>query len=305
MDEIIEQHYLIEPKISDILYEYIDKYPEDAPKWVEYFNSKKGESHTTVRHRRRYYSQAALDPIIQSMNFPIEVDTSVEITHEIGCLHCKKTWAETPRMAITELLCGHKYHTICVFLFYHNNDLTNCLVDSCDSINIISIVNRISTLRNRRNNDIEEVLTDAILKNKEFQRDLKLMKKQVTLVKRSIGRYHKKSENLRNKLLKKHLHSINYIQSDMNEATKEVASTEERKNIRSSVSKYRRTAASMFRKYHVTFRDLCRKNMIRADWRLRHVLERHGSVFSSYRFGIRITPGKKMWRDPVADTEEE
>ena len=306
MDELIEQHYLIEPKISDILYDYIDKYPEDAPKWVEYFNSKKGESAIKLRRRRnRYYSQASLDPIIQAMNYPIEIDTNNNITHETGCLHCNKTWDETPRMATVELLCGHKYHTLCVFLFYHNNDNTICLVDLCNGVNMMSVVNRIVTLRNRRNNDIEEVLTDAILKSKDFKTDLKIMKKQVTLVKQSIGSYHKKSENLRSKLLKKHLHSINYIQSDMNEAIKELASTDERKNIRSSVTKYRKTAASMFRKYHVSFRDLCRKNMIKADWKLRHVLERHGSVFNSYKFGIRIMPGKKIWRDPEIDSDEE
>lgn len=307
MDEIIEQHYLIEPKISDILYEYIDKYPEDAPKWVEYFNSKKGENGNGIHRRRRtrYYSQASLDPIIEAMNFPIEVDISVEITHETGCLYCKKTWVETPRMATMEMICGHKYHTVCVFLFYHNNDSSICLVDSCSDINMMSIVSRIITLRNRRNNDIEEVLTDAILKNENFKRDLKVMKKQVAGVKRSIGKYHKKSENLRKKVLRKHLHSINYIQSDMNDAIKEMESTEEKKEIRSSISKYRKTANLIFRKYHVSFRDLCRKNMIKANWRLRHILERHGQVFNSYKFGIRIYPGKKVWRDPGTDTDEE
>jgi hypothetical protein len=307
MDEVIEQHYLIEPKISDILYEYIDKYPEDAPKWVEYFNSKKGENGNGIHRRRRtrYYSQAALDPIIDAMNFPIEIHTTIEMTHESGCLHCKKTWDETPKMATMELLCGHKYHSLCVFLYYHTHDSTICLVDSCNGINIMSIVNRISILRNRRNADIEEVLTETILKNKDFQGELKLMKKQVALVKQSIGRYNKKSENLRKKVLKKHLHSINYIQSDMNEAKKELASTEEKKNIRSSVSKYRKTAASMFRKYHVSFRDLRRKNMIKADWRLRNILERHGSIFGSHKFGIRIYPGKKIWRDITTDTEDE
>lgn len=303
MDEIIEQHYLIEPKISDILYEYIDKYPEDAPKWVEYFNSKK-EDVNIRRRRARYYSRAVLDPIIEAMNFPIEIDTTVEITHETGCLHCKKTWDETPRMATMELLCGHRYHTLCVFLFYHNNETTICLVDLCNGINMMSVVNRISTLRNRRNNDIEEVLTDAILKNKDFQRDLKLMKKQVNVVKRSIGTYHKKSENLRKKVLKKHLHSINYIQSDMNDIVKQLGSSEEKKGIRSSVTKYRKTAASIFRKYRVSFRDLYRKNLIKVNWRLRHILERHGQIFNSYRFGIRIYPGKKVWRDPRVDTDE-
>jgi hypothetical protein len=304
MDEIIEQHYLIEPKISDILYEYIDKYPEDAPKWVEYFNFNTNENENSLRRRYgRYYSQQSLDTIIQAMNFPIEIDTTVNITHETGCLHCKKTWDETPRMATMEMLCGHKYHTLCSFLFYHNHDSSICLVDSCNSVNIMSIVNRISILRNRRTNDIEEVLTDAILKNKDFQDDLKLMKKQISVVNRSIGVYHKKSENIRKKILKKHLHSINYIQSDMNEATKQLAFTEEKKNVRSSISKYRKTAASMFRNYHVSFRDLYRKNMIKANWRLRHVLERHGSIFSSYKFGIRIRPGKKIWRDPQIDTD--
>lgn len=117
-------------------------------------------------------------------------------------------------------------------------------------------------------------------------------------MKKSIGTYNKKSDDLRKKLLKKHVHSINYIQSDMNATVKQISSSEERKNIQSSVSKFRKTANSMFRKYNVSFRDLYRTGLVKTNWRIRNVLERHAQPVSSYKFGIRIFPGKKVWRDP-------
>lgn len=298
MDELIKEHtYITEPKLSDILYEYIDKYPEDAPKWIEYFRSKTTETELHDRRRRRRYHVLGIDAILETIEFPSEPDDTVNITSETGCLHCKKTWVETPTMVTMNMLCGHRYHTVCSFLYTHYHGAVSCLVENCNCIDINLLVDRIATLRRRRNNELEDVLTNSILENDEFKRHLALMKKQITAVNKTISLYDKNSKKLSNKLFNKHLHSINYIQEDMNCLVKEQASSEEKQNVRSAVSKYRKTAASMFRKFHVSFRDLFRKNMIKTTWRLRHILERHGTVTNNYRFGIRIYPGKRIRRE--------
>ena len=66
-----------------------------------------------------------------------------------------------------------------------------------------------------------------------------------------------------------------------------------------SVLKYRKVASSIFRKYHVSFRDLYSAKLIRADWRLRHILESHGSPFSRWKFNLRLRPGQKPMDDPI------
>ena len=74
---------------------------------------------------------------------------------------------------------------------------------------------------------------------------------------------------------------------------------------KNSVKTYRKKANHVFRKYHMSFRELRERRIIKTSWRLRWVLERHRSAFTYYKMGVRIYPGKKTWRDTLDEDDEE
>jgi len=49
----------------------------------------------------------------------------------------------------------------------------------------------------------------------------------------------------------------------------------------------------------MSFREMRERRLIRVSRKLRWVLERHRTPFSFYRLGLRIYPGKKIWKDPL------
>jgi hypothetical protein len=113
----------------------------------------------------------------------------------------------------------------------------------------------------------------------------------------SFKKFKEKEKLERNTMIKTHIFSIRQIQSDMNTAVKGLSKCQERRVCFKEIKAYRRIERDVFRKYHLSLRDLLRKKIIRnMDWRVRSVLERHGRINSmGYRFGIRIYPGSKKW----------
>ena len=68
---------------------------------------------------------------------------------------------------------------------------------------------------------------------------------------------------------------------------------------KNSLRNYRKKSKSIFRKYHLSFRDLIRRKKISVSWRLRWILERHRESFGFYKLGLRMYAGKKLWTDPL------
>ena len=85
----------------------------------------------------------------------------------------------------------------------------------------------------------------------------------------------------------------------MKAAVEEIKNGEDMHVYKSAISKYRKKASDIFRKYHVSSRELRQKRIIRYGWRMQWILERHGAGHSFYKFGIRIYPNKKEFKDPI------
>ena len=203
----------------------------------------------------------------------------------------------------TTLLCGHKYHTACWFLQAYE-DTDHCIFEGCGQ----STYGYIRGLSRRRENmrvDTVSVLTDAVCSKREFKFDIKKMKRQISSCIRSFRKFKLKEKEGKNNLMKKHIFSIRQIQSDMNAEVRNLSKSAETTECLKEVRAYRRIEREVFRKYHLSLRDLMRKKIIRRmDWRVRSILERHGRINAGrYRFGIRIYPGSKKWT--VDDSDEE
>jgi hypothetical protein len=131
------------------------------------------------------------------------------------------------------------------------------------------------------------------------------MKRQISNCTKAFRLVNKKQKSEKNEMMKKHIFSIRQIQTDMNAAVKNLSNSDEASNCMKEVKAYRRIERDIFRKYHLSLRDLMRKKIVkRMDWRVRSVLERHRRILPyNYKFGVRIYPGSKKWT--VDDSDEE
>jgi len=277
---------------------YIEKYPEDAEKWLEFIKEDVGienpENPEIVRQRgpldddllkfyKEFHNTRADNPIDN---------------HSDGCLFCKKSWESTVDIPKSTLLCGHSYHTICTFIDQYADDRIICPVEGCtvNSWDYVRTIIRDKEVTVRR---AENILLDSYVKRHDFKEDLKELKGAIRGVSSSHNSVLKLAANKKNELIHRHIFAINQIQREINDSVTLVRNSEEMKLYNTKIKNYRKKASSMFRKYHVSFRDLYRRELIRAPWRLRWVLERHRSPFSFYRFGFRLRVGKKIWKDPL------
>jgi len=223
-----------------------------------------------------------------------------------GCLFCKKSWSSTEGVPTLTLICGHKFHTVCSMIDQYNGDTTRCIVDDCD-IDTWDYVRKIVRSKEKIKEKSENILLEALVKRKDFKECLKDLRSQVSNVTSKYNAVRTMIADGRKEFIHKHLYSINQIQNDLNEGVKYVRDSEKMHNYKESLRNYRKKSSSMFRKYHVSFRELNRRGLIRTSWRLRYLLERHHSPFSFYRMGIRLYPGKKEWKDTLdqSDTEDD
>lgn len=239
-----------------------------------------------------------LDPLEQYLIS----ETPPKIQTEI-CGKCNKTWASTSNQPTITLLCGHTYHTLCHMVYEYEDNSRTCTAELCED-STWSITRDIS--RRRRQNTVDKVdeLLEDTLKKKAFNSDLKILRSSIRAVLSSHNLVQKEFKNVKNQLIHRHIHTINQIQTELNTGINNVRKGDEVKNYKAALRRYRKNAASIFRKYHVSFRDLSNRKIIKVGWRMRWVLERHRSGISGWKYGFRIYPGKKIMKDPIQDTDD-
>lgn len=288
----------------DTLETYIEKYPEDTEKWVEFIKDPAEEQKGKLRRTRHF--QGELDNEIYKVNDDLHnVESEVPIEHyRDGCLFCKKSWASTEGVPTTTLICGHRFHTLCSFIDQYQGDTTRCIVEECD-INTWDYVRKIVRSKERVKEKAENILLDAYKKRKDFKTDLKDFKQHISSVSRAQNKVSKLIKEGKKEFIHRHLYNLNQMQADLNEGVKYIKESEEMNTYTSSVKNYRKKASHIFRKYHMSFRDLRERSLIRTSRRLRWVLERHRNAFSYYKLGFRMYPGRKMWTDTLEQSDEE
>jgi hypothetical protein len=277
----------------ELITKYIIKYPEDAIKWIEFMDDTKKsfDSIPTIYPSNTF---------IQEIKVPSIID-NIEITEEtvnILCPYCKNRLDYDETIPKITLLCGHTYHTVCFQLLEHYHDQRlHCIISGC-SIDTYSSIYRIVQLRRKLSNVVEDVFISSQLDRKDFKQDLKGLKKDISLVRNSVSNLKNKEKNIRKNIIHKHIHEIRQIQNDINIGSSILLKkSNEYKECKNNIRLYRRKAAAIYRKYHISLRDIIDQNLIKMNWRIRSILERHGQPTSKYRFGIRITPGKNPWKD--------
>jgi hypothetical protein len=277
---------------------YIEKYPEDAGKWLEFLDN--NEEDTIYPYKRRIRKPEDLNQDLLNQNTSLlEEPVSITVTNfSEGCLFCKKSWISTVDVPTCTLICGHKYHTICQMYNYYHHDTVQCIVEDCD-INTWDYIKQIGKRKRENNESVENILVESITKRKDFKDDLKEFKTLISDVTRNHGIVVKSLTDARKELVHKHIFSITQIQKDMNDMVGTVKNNQEMYDYKKSLNKYRRKAKNIFRKYHLSFRDLERRKKLKVGWRLRWILERHSGSFNFYKLGIRMYPGKKTWTDPL------
>jgi len=274
-----------------MLVNFLDKYPEDSCKWFEFLNSQQietgyAETTTSLEDRER---------INTIYNSPCEVPIDNVAD---GCLFCKKSWVSTKDVPTMTHICGHTYHTLCTYIDQIHNDVPTCIVDGCD-INSWDYAKDLIESRNVIRADTENILFDSYKNQDEFKKDMKELKACVSGVMGSFSKVNSLMSLARKELIHKHIHTINHIQEDLNTTIKTVKTSEHMNTYNSILRRYRTKASYMFRRYHLSFRNIVHRRLIRVPWRIRWVLERHRSPFTSYQLSLRIKPGLKAWKDPL------
>jgi hypothetical protein len=274
-----------------MLVNFLDKYPEDSCKWFEFLNSQKlevgySETSTSLEDRER---------INTIYNSPCEVPIDNVAD---GCLFCKKSWLSTQGVPTMTHICGHTYHTLCSYVDQINNDIPRCIVEGCD-INSWDYAKDMIHSKNVIQADTENILFDSYQKRTDFKQDIKDLKTHVSNVISAYTNVNSLMSLARKELIHKHIHTINHIQEDLNLTMKTIKQSEVMDRYNTLIRQYRKKASYIFRKYHLSFRNIIHRRMIRVPWKIRWVLERHGSPFSGYRMSLRIRPGLKLWRDPL------
>jgi len=280
--------------LSDTLESYISEYPEDAPKWLKFLDDSKDVIKRRKPDRIDILTITQIDELIKELNYPLDNIQEDEINPQDGCVLCKKNWNEAPQ-AITELLCGHKFHTLCFCLNIDEYDTTACRYCADNSMHYV--LRRIERIKRNERTRESDILMDALVERDDFKADLKEFKKKIANAGKSYSNYDKELHRSRRGVIRKHIHSLNHIQRDINQAAKDIVKSEAGLAIKAALRVYRKKSGEIFRKYHVSFRDLRERKLIKTSWRMRWVLEHHRLSNRNYRFGIRIYPGTKIWRD--------
>jgi hypothetical protein len=200
-------------------------------------------------------------------------------------------------------MCGHKFHTLCSAVSYNQTDSTRCPIEECGNNTIFRLSWKIHHHRNAQRQYINDTLMDAIVVRPDFKKDLKDIKVCIRNVSSSNNQYNKDVRRIRKRIINKHMLSIQHIQEDMNKAANDIGSSEKGLSYKRSLLSYRKKAGQMFRKYNISLRDLREKKLVKASWHIRWVLEQHRTLDRKYKFGFRITPGKRSWY--TDDTEND
>jgi hypothetical protein len=274
-----------------ILASYIEKHPEDAEKWLNFY--KDGPNIPSKWERRRSRAGDLETDVCLKMYPGDRLD--IEFTGDNMCPHCKRTWESTVSHPTTTLFCGHLVHTMCWILSeYYYDDESRCGYPGCN-LSTSHIASMVCRYLAKSVNKPNEVFLDAIVNREEFKSDLKLLKKRIATFNKHNSAFLINAKKIKNDLLEKHKYNLAQLQNDMNAS---VISVREDKNYiecRKALRQYRKVAADIFNKHHLSLRELKQRKLIKTNWRTTYILERHGRLYGSYRLGVRIYPGKKKW----------
>lgn len=236
---------------------------------------------------------------------PIEEYFRSEVPEKIqsdSCNICKHTWESTSKYATTTRLCGHTFHTMCIQLVDYTAD-GSCQAADCNYKQWVYI----HTLHKKREQlevDKHDDLLEESFKSETFKSDFKVLKSNINNIRLTHSKVLKEYGAINKKIIHKHIHSINQIQRDLNEAHSAVKKMDVSISLKKSISAYRRHARTMFTNYHTSIRSLIGAKLIKVNYRLRWILERHGHVHkNTWRNTIRIKPGKGLWKDPINTVE--
>jgi len=293
MDEVPENTIIS----LDTLERFIEKYPEDAEKWLEFIRVPPDDP--LSRLRRNVAGNLNEDILrINTDLYNIEPITPIDHFND-GCLHCKKSWTSTDGVPTITLICGHKFHTVCTMIHQYESEFSRCIVDECN-INTWDYVRSIMRTKEKTVEITENILLDSYKKRTDFKADFKELKYTMNKVASSYNLVSKMILEGKKEFVHKHLYNINQLQKDMNEGLEYINNSEQMIKYKKALKNYRKSASLIFRKYHVSYRDMRQRGLLRHSWRLRSILERHRTGFSFYKLGIRIYPGRKSWKDPLA-----
>jgi len=293
----------------DILEKYIERYPEDTEKWLDFIRDPAED--VLLRPENNLYGERRVRQVGEELNEELykkysdlqNVASEVPIdNYRDGCLFCKKSWASTEDVPTTTFICGHKFHTTCTMVHQYYNDAFRCGVEECD-IDTWEYVRKIVRSKEKSITKVENILIDSYRKRKDFKQDVNDLNNTISSSNASHTAVRKLIEQGRKEFIHKHLYSINQMQNDLNEGVEFVRNSQEMDNYKKSVRAYRKKATYIFRKYHISSRELRERNIIRMGWRVRWVLERHRTAFSFYKMGLKLYPGRKPYKDPL-DTRE-
>lgn len=281
---------------------YIEEHPEDAEKWLVFLQEKE---------KLQYIRPSPHTNTIITPDIDDDLECNLPSDFENVCIKCKRSWATTCKHPTTTLLCGHKYHTTCWCLHAYENG-EECLFEGCGQ-STFSHIRELSRRREKMRIETLAAVTNTIFNKREFKFDIKKIKRQISSFSKVFKKVCLKQKEEKNKLMKKHIYSVRQIQSDMNVSVSNLSKSEEYSECLKEIRSYRRIERDIYRKYHLSLRDIIRRNLIKnMSWRVRNILERHGRIhLHRYRFGIRIYPGSKKWEldtnseDGQSDSDDE
>jgi len=281
--------------MEDLLQAFIDKYPEDGPKWFEFIKDYDIGSQSYVRRNLNDPIDENILNVFMEIN-KVKEDEKVD-NHENGCMICGKTWISLD-IPTTTLLCGHKFHTVCMMVKQYYGYDFQCYVDACE-MNQWRYVREIHDRQRHDKNKLEDILINSYLKRSDFKNDLRKFKEHISEITKEHSNVSKLITQGKIDVLHKYIIVIRQIQSEINNNVNTIKNSHEMSIFRSSLRKYRKMASNFFNKYHLSFRDLKKRNKVSGSWKIRRILERHGTAFSFYKMALKIRPGRNRWKDPL------
>ena len=281
--------------MEDLLQAFIDKYPEDGPKWFEFIKEYGITPQPNVhRNPNVPIDENLLNVLLEVNNVKEEEKVN---NHENGCIICGKTWISLD-LPTTTLLCSHKFHTVCMMVKQYYGYDFQCYVDGCE-MNQWRYVREIDDRQRHDKKKLEDILINSYLKRSDFKNDLRDIKESVSGITKEHANVSKLITQGKMDIVHKYISVIRQIQSDINNNLDTIKHSQEMSDFRAKLRKYRRKASNFFNKYHLSFRDLTKRRKISASWKIRSILERHGSAFRFYKMALKIRPGQSRWKDPL------
>lgn len=306
---------------EELLATYLEHHPEDLEKWQGFLFAEKDEDKPSPISRNSIANlvnvmlehmpeEDELPPQNEVVNLAtIEVPQTgidkslpldwitrdgqtvrVEESDPALCNLCRQPYKES--QATTTLLCGHKYHSQCWFCYEEHSSW--CNVRQCHKSSI-HIMSDLLEKKNKVKGDATKTIIRNLKKKKEFQTDLKNLKTYCRDITRAKNMIDCAIKGERADIIQKHSDSLNAIQKDLNDATTKVMRSDETALYRKAIRLAKKEANTINRKYHLDLRDLINHNLLKISWAVRYTVQHHRSYFSTYKLGIRMYPGRKLF----------